>query len=124
MARPRSSSDHCQLAVRIADVGVSAFTCECNIFKTIVLCGCFRDNSVVFFLIAFGFMCLQNSGVAARSVIVTVCGIILILAFWCIWTSRRKREPSNADGPKRTTLNFEEELAKRKKKGFIFKRQD
>ena len=79
---------------------------------------------MVSFVIAFGFLCLQDSGVDTRSVIATLCGIILILTFWCIWTSWRKQAPSNADKPERTTLTFEEDHAKRKKKGFKFKRED
>ena len=93
------------------------------VFKTIVLCGCIRDNSMVSFLIAFGFMCLQNSGVATRSVIATLCGTILILTFWCIWTSWKKQESSYADKPKRTILTFEEDHVK-KEKGFKFTRED
>ena len=77
---------------------------------------------MVSFLMAFGFMCLQDSDVATRSVIATLLGIILILIFWCIWTSWRKQEPSKSDKPERTTLTFEEEHAKRKTKGFTFKR--
>lgn len=79
---------------------------------------------MVSFLIAFGFMCLQDSGIATRSVIAILCGIILILTFWSIWTSWKNQEPSNADEPKRTTLTFEEDNAKRKKKGFKFRRED
>lgn len=76
---------------------------------------------MVSFLIAFGFTCLQDSGIASRSVVATLCGIILILTFWSIWTSWRNQEPSDADQPKRTILTFEEERAKRKEKGFNFK---
>ena len=79
---------------------------------------------MVSFLIAFGFLCLQDSGVDTRSVIAILFGIILILTFWCIWTSWRKQEPSNADKPERTTLTFEEDHATRKKKGFKFKREE
>jgi len=81
--------------------------------------------SMVSFLMAFGFMCLQDSDVTALSVIGTLLGILLILTFWCIWTSWRNQEPSpKADKPERTTLTFEEDHAKRKKKGFTFKRED
>jgi len=79
---------------------------------------------MVSFLIAFGFLCLQDTGIAPRSVIVILCGIIFILTSWCIWTSWRNQEPSNADEPKRTTLTFEEDHAKRREKGFKFKRDD
>jgi len=79
---------------------------------------------MVSFLMAFAFMCLQDSGVATRSVILTLCGIILILIVWCIWTSWKKQESSNADKPKRTTLTFEEDHAKRKQKSFEFTRDD
>jgi hypothetical protein len=78
---------------------------------------------MVSFLIAFGFTCLQDSGVASRSVIATLCGIILILTFWCIWTSWRNQEVS-AEEPKRTILTFEEDHAMRKEKGFKFTRED
>jgi hypothetical protein len=87
----------------------------------------FRDNSMVSFLIAFGFLCIQGSGVSTRSVIVILCGIILILTFWCIWTSWRNPEPSNSKPnakPKRTTLTFEEERVKQKEKGFTFTRKN
>ena len=126
MAWPRKFSDPVQLAVRITDVEVSAFICGCNVFKTIVLCGYFRNNSIVSLLIAFGFMCLQDSGVATLSVVGTLWGIMLILTFWCIWTSwtRRYDEPREADQPKRTILTFEEDHTKRKEKGFKFKRED
>ena len=86
-----------------------------------VLCFC---DSMVFFLMAFGFMCLQDSGVLTRSVIVTLCGVILILIVWCIWTSWRKQEPINVDKPKRTILTFEEDHAKLKPKGFKFTRDN
>ena len=118
LAWPRNLSDHVQLAVCIADVGVSASVCE---FINHV--SCFRD-SMMSFLMAFGFMCLQNSGVPTLSIIGTLCGVILILTVWCIWTSWRKQEPSNADKPKRTTLTFEEDHAKQKSKGFEFTRDD
>ena len=77
---------------------------------------------MVSFLIAFGFTCLQDSGVATRSVIATLCGIILILTFWCIWTSWKSQDPSDAEKPKRTILTFEEGHAKQK--GFKFRRAD
>lgn len=83
----------------------------------------FRDNSMVSFLIAFGFLCLQDTGVDSRSVIGTLGGIILILTIWCIWTSWRYQEPSNAEKPKRTTLTFEEDRVKQKEKGFTFTRK-
>ena len=38
MVWPRNFSDHYQLALRIADVGVSAFVCEYDVYKIIVLC--------------------------------------------------------------------------------------
>jgi len=79
---------------------------------------------MVSFLIAFGFMCIQDSGVATRSVIYTLCGIILILTIWCIWTSWANQELSNGEEPKRTILTFEEDHAKRKEKGFTFRRED
>ena len=80
---------------------------------------------MVDFLIAFGFMCLQNSGVVTRSIIATLCGIILIPTFWCIWRSwRNNQEPSNAEEPNRTTLTFEEDRVKSKEKGFTFMRDD
>ena len=84
----------------------------------------FRNNSMVSFLIAFGFMCLQDSGIATRSVIAILCGMILILTFWSIWTSWRNQEPSHADEPKRTTLTFEEDHVKQKEKGFKFRREE
>jgi hypothetical protein len=78
---------------------------------------------MVSFLIAFGFMCLQDTGIDTRSVIVILGGIFLILTFWCIWTSWRNPEPSNADEPKRTAiLTFEEDHVKREK-GFKFTRE-
>jgi hypothetical protein len=78
---------------------------------------------MVSFLIAFGFMCLQDTGVDTRSVIVILGGIILILTFWCIWTAWKNQEPSNADEPKPTaTLTFEEDHVKREK-GFKFRRE-
>ena len=77
---------------------------------------------MVSFLIAFGFTCLQDSGVATRSVIATLCGIILILTVWCIWTSWKSQDPSDAEKPKRTILTFEEGHAKQK--GFKFRRAD
>ena len=82
--------------------------------------------SMVSFLMAFGFMCLQNSDFITCSVIGTLCGIILILTVWCIWTSWRKQESSKADKPKLTTLNltFEEDHAKLKQKGFEFTREE
>ena len=123
MAWHRNSSNYYQLAVRTADVGVSAFVCECDVFKPIFLCGCIRDNSIVSFLIAFGFMCLQDSGVATRSVIAILWGTILILTFWCIWTLWSKQEPSCADKPKRRILTFEEDHV-RKEKGFKFTREE
>ena len=84
----------------------------------------FRDNSMVDFSIAFGFMCLQDSGVATRSIIATVCGIILILTFWCIWTSwRNQKSSSKVDKPKQMTLTFEEDCVKYKEKGFTFTRE-
>jgi len=80
---------------------------------------------MVSFLIAFGFLCLQDASIATRAVIAVLFGIILILTFWCIWTSwRRNQEPSNAEEPNRTTLTFEEDHAKQKEKGFRFKRVD
>ena len=79
---------------------------------------------MVSFLIAFGFMCLQDAGIASRSVVAILCGIILILTSWCIWTSWKNQESSNADEPKSTTLAFEEDHAKQKEKGFRFKRDD
>jgi hypothetical protein len=120
----RNSSDHVQLAIRIADVGVSAFVCKGDVIITIVLYECFCANSMVSFLMAFGFTCLQNSGVATRSVIAALCGIIFILTFWCIWTSWRNQEASDVSEPKRTILTFEEDHAKRKGKGFKFTRED
>ena len=78
---------------------------------------------MVCFLLAFGFMCLQGSGIPTRSIIATLCGVILILTAWCVWTSWRDPESSDADGPKRTTtLTFEEEHAKQK--GFKFTREN
>ena len=124
-AWPRISGDHVQLAVRIADVGVSAGV---NVLKKLLfLCEKFYffcDNSMVDFLIAFGFMCLQDSGIATRTIIATVCGIILILTFWCIWTSWRNQESCSADIPGRTTLTFEEDRVKDKEKGFTFTREN
>jgi hypothetical protein len=79
-------------------------------------------DSMVYFLIAFWFMCLQNSSIATRSIIVTVCGVLLILTVWCIRTSWEEQPPPNADEPKRTTFSFEEDHAKQKSKGFRFKR--
>lgn len=84
----------------------------------------FCDNSMVSFLIAFAFLCLQDSDVATRSVFAILCGIIMILTLWCIWTSWRNQESSNADKPKRTTLTFEEDRVKRKEKGFTFERME
>ena len=86
----------------------------------------FRD-SMVSFLIAFGFMCLQDSDATTRSVIATLGGIILILIIWCIWALWRNQEPYNADTPnnlKRTTLTFEEDRVKLKRKGFTFRREN
>ena len=84
----------------------------------------FRDNSMVSFLIAFGFMCLQDSGVSTRSVVGTLCGLILILTFWCILTSWKNwGNERSSDKSDRTTLTFEEDHAKRKEKGFKFKRE-
>ena len=125
LARPRNSSDHVKLAVRIADVGVS-LQVWCIFSKLyLIICGCFFRDSILSFLIAFGFMCLQNSDVVTRSVIATLGGIILILIIWCIWASWRNQEPSNADKPnKRTTLTFEEDHVKSKEKGFTFMRDD
>ena len=79
---------------------------------------------MVSFLMAFGFMSLQNSDFITCSVIGALCGVILILTVWCIWTSWRKQESSEADKPKRTslTLTFEEDHAKIKQKGFEFMR--
>jgi len=74
---------------------------------------------MVSFLIAFWFESLQDSSAAARSVVMTVCGVILILIVWCIKTSWEKEEPSN-DTPQRTTLTFEEDHAKIKPKDFAF----
>ena len=82
-------------------------------------CSC---DSMVCFLIAFWFMCLQDSSTATRSIIVIVCGVLLILTVWCIWTSWEEQPPSNADEPKRTTFSFEEDHAKLKPKDFQFKR--
>ena len=106
-------------------MGVSAFVCEYDVYKIIVLCDFFfRGNSMVYFLIAFGLMCLQDSGVASRAVIATLFGIFSILTFWCICTPWRKQVPSYADKPQRTILTFEEDSAKRKEKGFKFTRED
>ena len=77
---------------------------------------------MVSFLIAFGFTCLQDSNVATRSVIATLCGIIMILTVWCIWTSWKNQDPSDAEETKRTILTFEEDHAKQK--GFKFSRAD
>jgi hypothetical protein len=76
---------------------------------------------MVSFLVAFWFSCLQDSSAATRSVVVTVCGVILILIVWCIRTSWEEQEPCNAQ-LHQTTLTFEEEHAKMKPKGFEFRR--
>jgi len=76
---------------------------------------------MVSFLIAFWFESLQDSSAATRSVVVTVCGVVLILIVWCIRTSWEEEEPCNAQ-LQQTTLTFEEDHAKRKPKGFAFTR--
>ena len=81
----------------------------------------FSLHSMVSFLIAFWFSCLQDSSPATRSVVVTVCGVVLILIVWCIRTSWEEEEPSNAK-PQQTTLTFEEDHAKIKPKRFEFRR--
>ena len=76
---------------------------------------------MVFFLVAFLLTCLQDSGPATRSVIVTVSGLILILTIWCIWTSWEQQAPSNAEHVE-DSLSFEKEHAKKRLKGFKFER--
>jgi len=78
---------------------------------------------MVSFLIAFWFMCLQDSNAATRSVVVTVCGVLLILIVWCICTSWEEQEPGNEENLKQTTLSFEEAHAKPGPKGFKFERE-
>ena len=76
---------------------------------------------MVFFLVAFLLTCLQDSGPATRSVIVTVSSLILILTIWCIWTSWEQQAPCNAEHVE-DSLSFEKEHAKKRLKGFKFER--
>ena len=71
---------------------------------------------------AFWFMCLWDSGAATRSVVAIVCGAILILTVWCIWTSWEKQPPSDAASPDEL-LSFEKDTTQ-KTKGFKFERNE
>ncbi|KAF8799763.1 hypothetical protein BYT27DRAFT_7200997 [Phlegmacium glaucopus] len=42
---------------------------------------------MLFFFMALWLMCLHGSGAVTRSVVMTVCSVILMLIIWCIWTS-------------------------------------
>ena len=76
---------------------------------------------MISFLIAFWFMCLQDSGAPTRSVVAGVCGVILILTAWCIWTSWEEHPASDAKPPD-VHLSFEKDYARQKPKRFKFER--
>jgi Ca2+/Na+ antiporter len=52
--------------------------------------------SIVSFLIAFFFMCFQDSSTATRILVGLLCAAVAILVGWCVWTiweRRREEEP-------------------------------
>ena len=86
------------------------FSALCDVFQLwYVRC------STTSFLTAF--MCLQDSGSATRSVVVTVCFIIMILIVWCIWMSWEKAPESDAIEDDAT---FKVDHAKQKSRGLTF----
>ena len=62
--------------------------------------------SMVSFLTAFLFMCLQDSTTVARSIIASLSGVIAVLIAWCISTSWEKHPDSDAKKPQ-GSLPFE-----------------
>lgn len=72
---------------------------------------------MVSFLVAFLFLCFQDSNIITISLIGSLSGVITVLVVWCVWTNWEKDPPSDAR-PSEKSLSFEEDddLEERPKK--------
>jgi len=64
--------------------------------------------SMVAFLVAFLFLCFEDSDIMTISLIGPLGGVITILVVWCVWTSWEKHPVSDAQ-PSEKLLSFEED---------------
>lgn len=75
---------------------------------------------MVSFLVAFLFLCFQDSSTAIRAVIGSLGVAITVLIVWCIWTSWEKPPDSDAESPE-DLLSFERDNeSEDRPKGFTF----
>ena len=103
----RDTSYHVQLAVCVTDVEVSDF--HLLLLSLLAhLIYLFINVSMVSFLVAFLFLCFEDSNIVTLSLIGSLSGVITVLVAWCIWTSWEKHPVSDAE-PSEKLLSFEED---------------
>jgi hypothetical protein len=66
--------------------------------------------SIILFLVAFFFICFQDSSAATRIPVGSLCAAVGILVSWCVWTTweRRREEqpiPAFADEEEKTVAD-------------------